>query len=53
MLFLILSVGIFCLKKKSDEGKRESIDENPDYGDDYYGGRSQVMDQNDYYYSDV
>ena len=53
MLFIILSVGMFCVKKRSDEGKRESIDENPDYRDDYYEGRSQVMDQNDYYSIDV
>ena len=52
-LVIILSVGMFCVKERSDEGKRESIDENPDYGGDYYGGMSQVMDQNDYYYSDV
>ena len=51
--FIILSVGMFCVKKRSDEGKRESIDENPDYGDDYYDGRTQVMDENDYYYGDI
>lgn len=46
MVFLTL---IFCLRNKRHLRRRETIDENPDYGDAYYGGRSQVMDLNDYY----
>ena len=43
---------VLCLYTKKGS-KRESVDENPDYGEAYYEGNSQIMDQNDYYYTDV
>ena len=53
-LILLLIIGIvFMWRRKPNVKKQETIDENPDYGDDYYDGRTQVMDENDYYYSDI
>eukprot|EP00092_Neocalanus_flemingeri_P077353 GFUD01096057.1.p1 GENE.GFUD01096057.1~~GFUD01096057.1.p1 ORF type:complete len:233 (-),score=50.58 GFUD01096057.1:23-721(-) len=57
-LFLIsLVVGIVCMRKRSRENlaTQETIDENPEYGegDEYYDDITKVVDQNDYYYSDI
>ena len=55
LLVITMLSGIFCLRKRRSLALMETIDENPDYGEgeEYYGGRSQVMDQNDYYYNDM
>ena len=52
LLLCLVSV-VLCIRRRKEASKRETVDENPDYGDDYYEGRSQVMDQNEYYYTDV
>ena len=43
----------FCIRRQRKKSKRESVDENPDYGEAYYKGNSQIVDQNDYYFTDV
>ena len=42
---------MFC--RSLGEVNIQERDENPDNGDDYYEANSQIVDQNDYYYSDV
>merc|ERR1712192_10068 len=47
-LLLLLIMGIVCIRRRKPKlEKTETIDENPDYGDTYYDGRTQVMDEND------
>eukprot|EP00092_Neocalanus_flemingeri_P065356 GFUD01079453.1.p1 GENE.GFUD01079453.1~~GFUD01079453.1.p1 ORF type:complete len:237 (+),score=54.56 GFUD01079453.1:49-759(+) len=58
-LFLIINlvVVVVCMRKRSRENlaNQETIDENPEYGegDEYYDEITKVVDQNDYYYSDI
>ena len=50
LCFIVLC---FYIKKKKEISKRVTVDENPVYGEAYYEGINQIVDQNDYYYTDV
>ena len=54
LIIIFVTVLAFMMRNRAELQKQETFDENPDYGDDYCDDNdnvTQVVDENDYYYS--
>lgn len=51
-IFVVIAFAWVINKKRIEQKMetQESIDENPDYGETYYEGNTQILDKNSYYY---
>ena len=57
LMFILAMVGLcVCISRRRNNKleKNETVDVNPEYGEDYYeDGKTQVIDENEYYNSDI